>query len=101
MAVLGKVGARNWSGDEKIAAPVSGVSLCHLADRCVKLGDGLLDHLLDRLDLVDAAADLARERNRRLHVAAEIEIERVAEFAHYIGRRLLLDARRFLGAERA
>ena len=48
-------------------------------DRRREPGDGAVDDLLDREDLVDAACHLARQRDRRFHVTAEVEIGRVAE----------------------
>ena len=44
------------------------------AQRGFALGNRLAQDLGDRLHLVDAARDLAAERERRFHVAAEVEV---------------------------
>src|SRR5579862_3084363 len=73
----------------------------HRPDRLSKLRLRLGDDPGYGLDAVDAAGDMARERDRGLHVAAEIEIQRAAELAHHVLRRLLLEARGLFGAQRA
>ena len=50
----------------------------------IKLVHHFVDDLLGGLYCINASGNLPRKRNRRLHVAAEIQVEHAAHFAHDI-----------------
>ena len=70
------------------------------ADRGQAVAGALLDDLRHRLDLVDAPGDLARQGDRGLHVAAEVEVHGVAEQRHGVRLGVELERVRALGAQR-
>ncbi len=53
-------------------------------DGFVELGDRVGDDVGDRADGLDAAGDLARQGDRCVHVAAEVERLRIAEVTEHV-----------------
>src|SRR5436190_24064197 len=66
----------------RVSVASRAISVRERSDRLVELGDGLLDDLRYRLDVVDPTGDLSTERERGVEISLEVEVEHVVEAGH-------------------